>query len=171
MLRRAPSFSRQRKAPKLPAQLPSSTLRTQKDEPTYTYTDSEVKVCKVLRGWLKKRHSSAKSIGPRWGQRYVWVDEHERTLCYSKSQADGAAARSCVHLSDVMAVFGSEGRPELPAHCIVLRCGKIAGAFEPNEQEFIFGAEDKEEAQMWIAQVRRPAAATAPTPARWPNTL
>ena len=105
LLRRAPSFSRQRKAPRLPP--PSSTPQHVGSSPA-TYTpapEGEVVICKALRGWLKKRHRSDKSLGPKWGARFVWVDENEGTLCYSKAQNYSSSARTCVRLCEVTAVW------------------------------------------------------------------
>ena len=158
MLRRAPSFSRQRRAPKLPPAPNAKQVPPHIPDvaPTYTPTSGdEVKLCKALRGWLKKRHASDKKVGPKWGKRYVWVDDVEGTLCYSKSHAQGAPAKQCVRLSEVMSVHGSEGRADLPANCIVVR---------RKEDEFVFGAEDREEATMWITQLgARASKALAPS--------
>ena len=63
MLARRPSFSRQRKAPRLP---PPPVIRAHAADhaPTYKASDSdEVKLCKALRGWLKKKHTSHKGFG------------------------------------------------------------------------------------------------------------
>ena len=154
LLRRAPSFTRQRKAPRLPP--PSSTPQHVGSSPA-TYTpapEGEVVICKALRGWLKKRHRSDKSLGPKWGARFVWVDENEGTLCYSKAQNYSSSARTCVRLSEVTAVVpGNESGMELPANCFVIRCSGAAGERPGSPEQTVFCAEDREEAIMWIAQL------------------
>ena len=148
-LRRTPSFSRQRKAPSLPP------APSQKHGTHYQMNGTEdVKLCKVLRGWLKKRHQAKRTLGSQWGARYVWVDDVDAVLCYSKSQASDGVTKSCVRLAEVTSVTAGEGRAELPAHCIVVSC---AAETTPDGRpatpcEYVFAAEDKEEAQMWIAQ-------------------
>ena len=166
MLRRAASFSRQRKPPPAPsAKQARSTTEdacekpASPSSPTSAFSDEDLKTkpCQALRGWLKKRHTSQKRVAPQWGSRYVYVDESTGVLAYAKSASQFAARRANVHLSDVTAVelAGAE-RSDLPAHAFIVRCDIRAGEVgrASDLRELVFAAEDKEEAAMWIAQLR-----------------
>ena len=109
-------------------------------------------MCKQLRGWLKKRHQTVGfKRAPRWGSRHFLVDDEGGLLLYSKSQAASERLmKVLVRLSDVTTVESGDGCEDLPPHCIVLHCQSAPAV--------VLGAEDREEAAMWIAQLGARAA-------------
>ena len=172
---RRPSFGRQKPAAKQPptplnvraAEEHSNSSRdgSGNASPMSTGSDSlevagDVKMCKNLHGWLKKRHTSSGKLGPKWGKRYVLVDETAGTLCYTKST--DAPPRKCLQLADITSVESGAATGMPPNH-FALRC-KGAYAFE----QLVFAAEDREDAMMWTNQLRLRAAhwASAAPPSR-----
>ena len=154
MLRRAPSFSRQRKAPKLPpapsnkqVRPPLGGVASNTNHPVAPTAD--IKISQALRGWLKKRHTHANvNVFNKYGQRFVWVDDEQGTLCYAKTDTSAGRERTCLQIKSIAEVTGGEGRADLPSHSIVIRCTE-----DSPTAEYVFGAEDREEQQMWITQL------------------
>ena len=154
MLRRAPSFSRQRKAPKLPpapsnkqVRPPLGGVASNTNHPVMPTAD--IKISQALRGWLKKRHTHANvNVFNKYGQRFVWVDDEQGTLCYAKTDTSAGRERTCLQIKSIAEVTGGEGRADLPSHSIVIRCTE-----DSPTAEYVFGAEDREEQQMWITQL------------------
>ena len=102
---------------------------------------------KSLHGWLKKKHTTAAGIlGFKWGKRWVTVDETSGTLCYTKAM--DLPSRVCLHLADVIAVESGAATGMPPSHFVV-RC---KGAYSFDHIEFCAG--DREDAIMWVHQLR-----------------
>jgi hypothetical protein len=156
LLTRRPSFGRGRSASK-PSALTLAELadgersRSGESSPTSVAHSlevaSDVKMSKSLHGWLKKKHTTAAGIlGFKWGKRWVTVDETSGTLCYTKAM--DLPSRVCLHLADIIAVESGAATGMPPSHFVV-RC---KGAYSFDHIEFCAG--DREDAIMWVHQLR-----------------
>jgi len=162
MLRKA-SFSRKRSKPPSTPSPPPTPPCDSNVEATSPSADASAKACKQLHGWLRKRHTSQKRLAPKWGRRYVHVDDATSMLCYAKTEGGPShQARSCLHLSDITSIE-SGAQTGLPPNCFVIRCARSATG--PCFDSIAFAAEDREEAKMWVVQLRLRAERAAQTPA------
>ena len=152
-LARRPSFSRSRRQPDRSSDSASGSVPpTPADTGADAGADTDTKVCKVLRGWLRKRHTSQRKLAPKWGKRFVHVDDTFGSLCYAHSETmTDSASRAVLHLRDVVSIE-TGAATGLPPSGFLIRFRPQSE--EADEQQLVFAGEDREEARMWVNQLR-----------------